>query len=342
MRRSVDKIECVDNPDGAGAIPHAAGVTPLSPGEFARHGADAHLRLLRDGAVAACCSLWWQHTPYLPDHVVGVIGHYGAVEPEAGAKLLDRACTELAARGCTIAVGPMDGSTWRRYRVLTDRGTEPPFFLEPDNPPDWPAHFHTAGFTELARYFSALCNDLAYADPRLDRVEPRMERAGIRIDAINPARFEDELAAIHRLSLVSFRDNLLYSPISKAEFIEQYRPILPLLRHELVLLAEQQGRLTGFLFAVPDLLQAKRGQLIDTIVVKTVAVLPGREYAGLGNLLVARCHKIAAGLGFRRAIHALMHESNESRSLSAHYGHPFRGYTLYSRNLERGRERVNT
>jgi len=28
----------------------------------------------------------------------------------------------------------MDGSTWHRYRLPTERGAEPTFFLEPDNP----------------------------------------------------------------------------------------------------------------------------------------------------------------------------------------------------------------
>jgi hypothetical protein len=264
---------------------------------------------------------------------VGLIGHYAAADGEASAALLDRACTELAEHGCALAIGPMDGTTWRRYRLLTERGTEPPFFMEPDNPDDWPGHFRAAGFGEFAFYFSAVCTDLTYADPRLERVKPRMESAGITIRAIDPAHFEQELRSIHALSLISFRDNLLYSPISEEEFVEQYRPVASLLRPELVLLAEQRGRLVGFLFAIPDLLQAKRGQPIDTIVVKTAAVLPGREYAGLGAVLVARVHATAAGLGYRRAIHALMHESNESLSLSSRYATPFRRYTLFSKPL---------
>ncbi len=333
MEDGMMKIECISDPAEGGDVPYAPGLTPLGPDEFARHGAEAHLRVLRDGVVTARCSLWWTGAPQLPGENVGIVGHYGAADGEPAAGLLERACAELAARGCTIAVGPMDGNTWRRYRLVTDRGEEPPFFMEPDNPPDWPDHFLAAGFSEQARYFSALCTDLAYVDPRLDRVAPRLESAGIRIRAIDPARYEEELAVIHRLSLVSFRDNLLYSPITEPEFIAQYLPVLPLLRPELVLLAEQESRLVGFLFALPDLLQARRGQPVDTVIVKTAAVLPGREFAGLGNLLVARCHAIAAVLGFRRAIHALMHESNESRSVSAHYGRPFRGYTLYSRSL---------
>ena len=40
-----------------------------------------------------------------------------------------------------MAVGPMDGSTWRRYRFITERGAEPAFFLETYNPDVWPLNF---------------------------------------------------------------------------------------------------------------------------------------------------------------------------------------------------------
>jgi hypothetical protein len=51
-------------------------------------------------------------------------------------------------------------------------------------------------------------------------------------------------------------------------------------------------------------------------------------------LLVDHCHAAARGAGFTRAIHALMHDSNASRNVSAGFaGRPIRRYTLYSRRL---------
>lgn len=41
----------------------------------------------------------------------------------------------------------------------------------------------------------------------------------------------------------------------------------------------------------------------------------------------------ARALGFTRAIHALMHETNKSRNLSAHYAKTIRRYTLFSKKL---------
>jgi hypothetical protein len=50
-------------------------------------------------------------------------------------------------------------------------------------------------------------------------------------------------------------------------------------------------------------------------------------------LLLAEVHEAARRLGFRRAIHALMHETNRSRNLSAHYSRTIRRYTLFARRL---------
>jgi hypothetical protein len=105
------------------------------------------------------------------------------------------------------------------------------------------------------------------------------------------------------------------------------------IRPALVFLAMQGHDLVGFLFALPDWLQAQRGMAIDTVIIKTVAVLPGRAYAGLGNLLAAECHRAALESGYTRAIHALMHNANHSRNVSSHYAHVMRRYALFGRPL---------
>jgi GNAT superfamily N-acetyltransferase len=227
----------------------------------------------------------------------------------------------------------MDGNTWRRYRFVTEPGNEPPFFLEPTNPPEWPQWWRTAGFSVLAEYYSAATDDLTQRDERIDAVAARMKTAGVSIRSISPAKFGDELAMIHELSLISFRDNYLYTPLPCEAFVAQYRAIETYVRPELVLLAEADGRLVGYVFATPDFAQAQRGEPITTAVVKTLAVLPGRQFAGLGALLLAEVHEAARRLGFRRAIHALMHETNRSRNLSAHYSRTIRRYTLFARRL---------
>lgn len=284
---------------------------------ISRQKANAHWLLVdASGDAVARCSLWWRHTPPYPGHGVGVIGHYAACDAETARQLLQLACTQLAKHGCTLAIGPMDGNTWQSYRLVTERGSEPPFFLEPDNPADWPAHFTDNGFSVLAEYFSALKADLSQADIRLAKVAARAIARGFSLRPFKPDCVERELAQIYHLSLLSFDRNLLYTPINQADFMAMYLPFLPHIRPELITIAEREERPVGFIFAIPNLLQAQGGQAIDTIIIKTVAVHPAYQIYGLGSLLVQRCQEIAPNLGYKRAIHALMHKSNDSFKIS--------------------------
>jgi predicted N-acetyltransferase YhbS len=227
----------------------------------------------------------------------------------------------------------MDGNTWRRYRFITERGSEPLFFLEPDNPDEWPGHFVENRFVPLAQYFSGLNPDLSREDPRVKRVAERFAGMGVQIRPLDMRRFEAELRKIHAVSEISFKGNFLYTPLSEDDFVAQYRQIEKHVRPELVLVAEQEGRAIGFIFTIPDLLQARRGQAIDTVIVKTVAVLPDRAHAGLGTYLVGHSQVVAHDLGYKRAIHALMHETNLSRNISGHHATTMRRYTLFAKAL---------
>lgn len=86
----------------------------------------------------------------------------------------------------------------------------------------------------------------------------------------------------------------------------------------------------GFAVGLPDRLDAAR----QTFVVKTVSVLPAVAGIGLGRVLVDGLHAAGRALGYRRAIHSLMHDDNVSRHLSARFGsRPLRRYALFSRRL---------
>ena len=159
-----------------------------------------------------------------------------------------------------------------------------------------------------------------------------LRRAGVIVRPFDVSRTDTELHAIFRLLLASFERNFLYTPIAEEEFLLDSRALLPFVRPDLTLLAERDGQLVGFLMALPDVLQAQRGQPVDTVIVKTVAVAPVVSGCGVGSALVALAHDRARRLGFRRAIHALMHDSNVSRRISRRSARVFRRYVLLARS----------
>ncbi len=309
----------------------------FDPRLLASHKPDEHWVVTRGNKdVAARCSLWWKGAPPFPGQNVGVIGHYAATDRRAARKLLAHACRRLERNGCTLSVGPMDGNTWRSYRLVTERGSRERFFLEPDNPDDWPRHFLDSGFDEIVRYSSALNTDLSYnKDPRLPRAIRHLEGRGIRVRTVDLERFEDELRRVYQVTVRSFQKSPFFTQLDIAAFLDEYGRLRPYLRKELALMAERDGEPIGYLFAVPDNLQAENVGTVDTVIIKTVAVLPGRANAGLGILLAARVCENARELGYSKAVHALMREGTTSQNTNSSYTRLFRRYALYAQSLGR-------
>jgi len=327
-------VKTLHTPGERGTLPNTPDLPPFDATLLASQRPDLHLCAVSDAEIVeAQASLWWTNSPRYGSQRVGVIGHYASASDEAAARLLAAALGVLAEQGCTLAIGPMDGNTWRRYRFVVEAGGEPPFFLEPTNAPEWPTQWQRAGFTPFAQYVSALNSDLTQKDSRVLRVAVRMDRLGVRIRAIRLPELQTDLVRIYRLSQVAFAHNFLYTELPQADFLAQYEKIVPYLRPELLLLAERGNDLVGFTFAIPDLAQAARGEPIDTFLLKTLAILPDPALAGLGALMAERVQQEGSRLGFRRCIHALMHEKNVSLNTSLRYGSVMRRYALFSREI---------
>ncbi|WP_204105800.1 MULTISPECIES: GNAT family N-acetyltransferase [Spirulina sp. CCY15215] len=279
--------------------------------------------------------IWWQNTIAYQGHSTGYIGNFSRNNTESATVLLQSACQHLREQECTFAIAPIDGNTWYNYRLVTEGENYPPFFLEPNTPNSLYQVFLEQEFFPIAHYYSALCNDLKIRDRRLIPVKKRLGDRGITIRPLNRENVETELEKIYQIAIAAFRQNFLYQPISKTEFISLYRPILPYIQPELIVIAEEdQNKPIGFLFALPDALEAQRGSAIETVILKTVAILPQKNYAGLGSILVEKCHAIASQLGYKRVIHALMNKANPSYNISRYYTKPIRQYALFGKQLK--------
>jgi len=298
---------------------------------------------------SAQCSLWWRRTPELPPYKIGCIGKLSASPGRPIAPILNLACDYLLRQGCSLAVGPMDSSTWGSYRLVTKSlpivapsdhatavsGIPAPFFLEVTNPPEWKQEFLQAGFHEIASYCSSMVPDLTSGCEDITPRQAQLAQRGIRIRALDRDRFDSELYTIYRIASEAFTNNFLYSPISWPGFALLYYPLREVINPDFVLVAEAEGQPAGFIFALPDVLQDRPGAQFDTVIIKSLAVLPAYKGLGLGSVLVDRVHRSAMTQGYKRAIHALMRDDNQAaRQISAHTAHVFRRYGLFARHLQ--------
>src|SRR5688572_23781145 len=130
--RTMVRIFLLNELNRAAMFPVHPLLPPFKPDLVLAHQADAYAIAIMDGMAVARASVWWTNVPRVAGEQLGVIGHFAALESSGAEELLNDLCRELSRHGCSRAIGPMDGNTWRRYRLLTERGTEPPFFMEPD------------------------------------------------------------------------------------------------------------------------------------------------------------------------------------------------------------------
>jgi GNAT superfamily N-acetyltransferase len=326
------KIIRLENPDALDGHSQPADWPRLTAAELKPQAPDATWLALHDDKMVARASAWWTAAPKLPGESLGAIGHFAANSAAAAKLVLDAACETLRARGATIAVGPMDGNTWRRYRFVTDAGKEPPFFLEPTNPPEWPRWFADAGWKVHSEYVSSVNDDLSHIDAAGPAKVAALAARGVEMRELRLEDWDAELRRIYSVARVSFAGAYLYTPIDEEEFVAQYAAARPAVVPSLVTIAEHEGRAVGFCFCIPDVNERMQGRPMQTAILKTFAVLPG--YRGLGGALADRTHAEARRLGFARVIHALMHVSNDrSRALSKRIAHEIRRYALFERRV---------
>ena len=326
------KIIRIESAAALDSYPQPVDWPRLTAKDLATQAPDATWLVFNGEHVVARASAWWTAAPRLSGESLGAVGHFAASSAEAARLVLDTACEALRTRGATIAVGPMDGNTWRRYRLVIDAGTEPPFFLEPTNPPEWPRWFANAGWRVHSEYVSSVNDDLSRVDPTGAAKAKALAERGVQMRALRLDDYDAELRRIYSVARVSFAGAYLYTPIDEDEFVAQYAAARPAVVPSLVTIAEHDGMTVGFCFCIPDINEKMQGRPMKTAILKTFAVLPG--YSGLGGALADRAHTEAKRLGFSRVIHALMHVSNDrSRALSKRIAHEIRRYALFERRV---------
>jgi GNAT superfamily N-acetyltransferase len=329
------------------ATPRGGVLASLKRPEF--NGRQQALVALENGEPVA--RLVARFSPSLKDETGRPYGMLGFFEALAGkeelvAKLFRGLIDWLHERGAGAILGPMDGDTWHRYRLNVGPFDQPPFLLEPYNPPWYEALWTAQGFKLLERYYSKRVDPAAVVAHLAPRCGEAMA-AGYRLRALDPRRFRAELRRIYELSRRIFARNFLYTEISEADFLDLYAGSRALVDPDLVWFAQSpSGEDVGFLFAYPDLFRAvtamhgQRGLLAKlrflrhrheagAVNFKTLGVLPEHRRSGVAAALFHEGHRRALEKGYRIANHCLYREGNPSGDLDGGAGETLREYRLY-------------
>lgn len=309
--------------------------------------------VLKNGKLTAFC------VAMIPEKLVGLesaksglIGYFEAKpDSEAVKILLDTTCAWLKEQGMTSVIGPMNGDTWHKYRFVTDFYDRPFFLSEPYNLPYYPQLWEKNGFKVDAGYYSKYVDDLAPILPRMRKFYDRTLRNGFTYRPFNPAKFEDEIKIIYRISCDAFAGNHLYKEISEPDFLALYQGAVAVIDPTLIWFClDPQGQPCGFVFGIPDLGEAVRcmagksslwaklkflwhKRQVKVFNFKTIGTLQSCRNSGVGPGLTYKLYESAQTRGYNQANLCLIHESNVSGKLDGDAGEVMRRYALFRKSL---------
>ncbi len=297
---------------------------------------DIKVTLIDNQKQIAKAICYFKETPKINEKNIGCIGEFECKDKASGIKIL-RKCEEiLKEKNVELIVAPMNGNTWKKYRTLKSTNGEDLFLLENVNPIEHNQIFLEAGFKELYTYTSTkgLIKE-AYQSNIFEKLEEKLKKENIKIRKFNKENSIQDLKKIYNISKQSFTRNPLYTPIKEEEFIKQYEQYIDLVDEDLILIAEKEEKEIGFIFSIPNLEELKKEKKLETLILKTVAVIPEYEHLAIGNILSNRIAKIAEDKGFKNWICAFMYSNNTSQKMAKrNKTEVIREYALYGKELK--------
>lgn len=298
-------------------------------------GKNIKVLLIENDEIQAKATCYFEDTPKKDDKNIGCIGDFEAKNKNYGVNLLNKCEEILKEKNISYIVGPMNGNTWKKYRTLKWSNGDPLFLLENVNGIEYNEIFLSAGYDEIETYTSTkgLIKD-AYYSSVIEKAYEKLKENNIKIRKFDKTKYEEELKKIYSISKVSFYRNPFYTPISETEFIEQYKNYLDLFNEDFILIAEKENRAIGFIFTIPDYNELKYKEKVQTLILKTVAVIPEYEHLAIGHVLLNEIRKNALDKKYEKWICAFMYSKNTSqKGAKRNKTELIREYALYGKEI---------
>jgi GNAT superfamily N-acetyltransferase len=228
----------------------------------------------RDGRVAGriAAILNRNHNKFHEENT-GFFGFFESTNAlEVAAALLGAARKWVFGRGATLLRGPVNPSTNYECGMLIDGFDSNPMVMMTYNPRYYPALMENVGLRK-AKDLHAYVNTAARVElEKIARVADRkLAESGVTVRPINMKHFDDEVERIWEVYNSAWKCNWGFVPMTREEFFLMGQEMKRILKPELVLVGEAEGKPIGFALALPDVnfaLKPAGGSLFPTGLLK--------------------------------------------------------------------------
>jgi GNAT superfamily N-acetyltransferase len=283
----------------------------------------------------------------------GFFGFFESIDDIEVARALMESCRKwLVDRGAKIIRGPMNPSTNYECGMLVEGFDSQPNVMMPYNSPSYPKLMEAVGLRKAKDLLAYHTTTETVDEKKVWRVAERAaESNGVHIRPIRMKTFAQEVEMIWNLYNSAWSRNWGFVPMTHEEFLHEAAEMKQILKPDLVLVGEVNGRAVGFALALPDINQALRHaggrlfpfglfkilyhqRLIKDIRVLALGVVEEYRTAGVAAGFYAALIRNGRRLGYDRSEMSWILEDNVlmNRSLEALGAMKYKTYRIYEWN----------
>lgn len=247
-------------------------------------------------------------------------------------QLFDKAMEFVKNEGMSVISGPMNYTIHDSCGLLIDGFDNPATIAMPYNKPYYQNFLQSYGFIKKIDMYAYELST-AFTPEKLTRykdlVEERLARRGVIVRSINMKNFESEVKKLHIAYNEAFKNNWGFVPLSFEEFSFKAKGIKAVADADLLLIAEKEDRVVGFMITLPDINQILRmipnGKLFPTGLIKLLyykkkidrcrisvaGVVDKFRNSGLQAVFYAKEYETTRSKGIKTAEASYVMESNK-------------------------------
>lgn len=207
-------------------------------------------------------------------------GNWGLLEAEdepTAQALIAQAEDWLRAKGMTRVLAPISMSIWEEPGQLARGFDHPPTVMMGHQPERYNTYIKALGYTHAKSLLTYELDIAKQFPPLIQRIVSSGEKnPRIRVRQVNKAKFDAEAGLILDILNDAWSDNWGFVPFTDTEIAYAGKKFKPIVREDLILVAEYDGEPVAFMMTLPDLnevLKPMGGRLFPFNVFKLLAWL---------------------------------------------------------------------
>jgi hypothetical protein len=183
----------------------------------------------------------------------GFFGYFDAEDEAVARALLTAAEGWLAGEGMTRVLGPISLSIWEEPGLLVKGQDHSPTMLMGHHPAHYAGWIEAAGYTRAKTLYTYDLDISKPFSPLLQRIiQSGHKNERITIRPVRKAEWDSEVAIILGILNDAWSDNWGFVPFTPAEVAYAGKKLRAIIKEDLNMIAEVEGRPVAFMLTFPD------------------------------------------------------------------------------------------